>query len=247
MKKIGNVLMVCFVFCVMLGISNVSLAADPTEIYIIDVVGESEVKVDALSDQKGNGWSWDATNKVLTLDNFNGEYINTNGDITINLVGANKITIGSKGYGIIANGNAECLIINGTSSDILKINGTSADVRAGIYANSLIIYGGKLDIDISISKATSNVYGIFTDKSTELYNDANIDALVEVLQSTGTWNLVGIKSLTGVGTGEVTVNVTGVNKVCGIEFLNLNSGNDVEITTKTSSATDFAHACEKLA
>ena len=68
-------------------------AADAGVLYIIDSIGGTPESVTEDCTDSAGGWSYDAGTATLTLDGFQGEYIEANGDINIVLKGKNKITI----------------------------------------------------------------------------------------------------------------------------------------------------------
>ncbi|MBR6350787.1 MAG: Ig domain-containing protein [Firmicutes bacterium] len=74
-----------------------SFAAPAEYLYITESDGGASINV-PTGQSSGTGWSWDAENGVLTLNNYNGSAIEVpNGDITIELVGTNRVTIPTVG------------------------------------------------------------------------------------------------------------------------------------------------------
>ena len=71
-------------------------AADAGVLYIIDSIGGTPESVTEDCTDSAGGWSYDAGTATLTLDGFQGEYIEANGDINIVLKGKNKITISAE-------------------------------------------------------------------------------------------------------------------------------------------------------
>ncbi len=80
-------------------------AGNAEYLYITESVGAESITV-TQDGATGAGWSWDAENAVLTLNNYNGSTIEVpSGDITIELKGTNRITMPTVGidnssYGI---------------------------------------------------------------------------------------------------------------------------------------------------
>ena len=71
-------------------------AADAGVLYIIDSIGGTPESVTEDCTDSAGGWSYDDGTATLTLDGFQGEYIEANGDINIVLKGKNKITISAE-------------------------------------------------------------------------------------------------------------------------------------------------------
>ncbi len=143
------------------GIFNV-YAANATTLYIKDTKGGNTETVVQDTEDAENGWSWVSETATLTLDGFDGEYIEANGDINIILKGSNAITLPatpteSSIYGIYTStGNIN---INGDGeegSDSLTVTQTElakSDVYVtGIYAG-VSVTATDCDIVINIAGA----------------------------------------------------------------------------------------------
>ncbi|MBQ4067861.1 MAG: Ig-like domain-containing protein [Lachnospiraceae bacterium] len=68
-------------------------AANATTLYIKDTKGGNTETIVQDTEDAENGWSWVSETATLTLDGFDGEYIEADGDINIILKGSNTITL----------------------------------------------------------------------------------------------------------------------------------------------------------
>ena len=71
-------------------------AVNLTALYIIDSKGgiskSIDINRDTIVDSDG-GWRWEKASSTLTLEDFDGEYIEANGDLNIVVKGSNTITL----------------------------------------------------------------------------------------------------------------------------------------------------------
>ena len=142
-------------------------AAATTALYITDTIGGTSTSVDITTDQNGTGWSWNAETKTLTLSGFNGERIESAGDLNIVLSGSNTITLpatqrGNYTYGIKSGNNLTITDDTTNAGDVvdeLTITQTSFSADSitnscyyyGLYAgnnSNVEITGGNISIDI---------------------------------------------------------------------------------------------------
>lgn len=89
-KVIAWVLSFALVMGTVLGVPGLFMkahAADAGVLYIIDSIGGTPESVTEDCTDSAGGWSYDAGTATLTLDGFQGEYIEANGDINIVLKG----------------------------------------------------------------------------------------------------------------------------------------------------------------
>ncbi len=98
-------------------------------LYITETDGGSSISVPSEA-TSGTGWNWDAENGVLTLNNYNGSMIEVpSGDITIELVGTNRVTIPTVGVASSACG------IN-VKDGILTIQTANSDPDASLWVGN---------------------------------------------------------------------------------------------------------------
>lgn len=147
-----------------------------------------------------DGWSYTASTKTLTLNNYNGGYIYANALDTLNLVlvGNNNtitgdISTGTSDYCGICCNNVN-LSISGSGS--LTINATNTGTRPtyGIYANDVTMSGGT--VNINAGAGTAQVYGVYA-----------ANTKLEITGGTLTANITGTSDGRGLycKTGKLTV------------------------------------------
>ncbi|KAF5076619.1 hypothetical protein DSECCO2_158730 [anaerobic digester metagenome] len=171
-KKIISILLCC---CTVMGFAPVTaLAADAeTEISLM-MMDFREVK----ADQQGDNWTWDASDKILTLNNFQGvvktgireksSAILLPKDSTLYLEGKdNKITTNSYHCnGVYSEGD---LIIDGKGK--LEINIESAGA-SGVYVNSGVLsIDSKAEINVDSPRHAIYIYDLKANKVAVTVND----------------------------------------------------------------------------
>ncbi len=112
----------------------------------------------ADSDTSGTGWSYTASSQTLTLNGYDGGYIQGSGLSTLNLVleGTSTITVDDSTAKGIALGNNQNLNISGSGS--LTINATGgSQVIYGIECNQFTMTSGTVTINANSSRM---VYGV---------------------------------------------------------------------------------------
>ena len=71
-------------------------AVNLTALYITDSKGGNSEPIDITQEtivDSSGGWRWEKATSTLTLEGFDGEYIEANGDLNIVVKGINKITL----------------------------------------------------------------------------------------------------------------------------------------------------------
>ena len=117
----------------------------------------------ADSDKSGTGWSYTASSQTLTLNGYNGGYIQGTGFGTLNLVleGTSTITVDDSNAKGIALDNNQNLNISGSGS--LTINATGgSNLIYGIECNKFTMTSGTVTINANSSKM---VYGVNANSS----------------------------------------------------------------------------------
>ena len=97
-------------------------ATNATTLYIKDTKGGNTETVVQDTEDAENGWSWVSETATLTLDGFDGEYIEADGDINIILKGSNTITLP-------ATPTEDCIYGIYTSTGNININGDEEEGR----------------------------------------------------------------------------------------------------------------------
>ena len=222
-KKVSKLISILLCAIMVLGIMPVtSFAADELTVRLT----QSDLETIITESDNGDGWSYNADSKTLTLDNWSGQRIDATGSITIYLKGENTITMkepatGDYAYGIGAQAPGSSsyirLRINADDDAILNIVGKELAKRTVCASRSdLNVYGGKINVDIDTNvNVNSTVYGanIFA------YNNTEVNVNVK---STTAGEVSGLWSYGAYGDGnKATINVTGGNRsrIYGIRYL----------------------------
>ena len=215
MKKRILSLLLCLVLCLSL-LSVTAFAATPlTALH----VGGTDLNDTALaSDQSGTGWSWDAAAKKLTLNGYDGGYIEATGDLSIVLAddSENTVTVpsGVDKYGIYTTG--DCTI---SGSGNLSI--TTA--KMGIASQSGDVF---LDIDGELDVSTA-LAGIYAYNNVRISGDGKLT--VSVTGSTNciqTWN----EDIEISDAVDVTIESAGAG-IWARRDLNISTSGDLNVTT----------------
>ena len=242
-RLLAIMLTVAMVFTMVPLKSMPAYAVDSTGIYIKDTIGGSSIPVDTTANASGHGWDWNASEKKLTLNNFNGESIESNGDLNIVLNGTNTITIPSgEGDAIKLPSTGGKLTIDKTSDDAkdkLIINGTNV-IGNIISSSAFDLNGGTLKIDTS-----STVYyatGIATNGTFNVNNGACIDI---TMSGTAQSPIVGIDTIYSNGTGTVDVSIKSGGYGIAIEKL-YNGKNPMTLSAETTDSNSQDVAIESI-
>ena len=141
-------------------------AASATMLYIKDTPGaETQTITEDTDLVLTKGWSWESETATLTLNGFNGEYIEADGDINIVLDGENQITlpadITSEVAGINVSSGGVTVVGNGDEERDSLYVGQTAFESSFYAAHGIKAYGGitikDCDVAIEIAGDTSSV------------------------------------------------------------------------------------------
>ncbi|MBQ8199096.1 MAG: hypothetical protein IJZ76_06685, partial [Lachnospiraceae bacterium] len=118
-------------------------AENATVLYIKDTPGGDTETFTVDTVDAENGWSWNAETATLTLDGFNGAYVETNGDVNIVLVSDNTITLPaapaeSQVYGIKSSGEIN-ITGDGEGEDTLSVTQTGF-TKEDVYVTGICAY-----------------------------------------------------------------------------------------------------------
>jgi len=134
-------------------------AENASVLYIKDAPGAETKTVTEDMSVSANGWSWEQETATLTLDGFNGEYIETNGDVKIVLVGENTVTLPADAISEVAgiklsSGGVTIVGNDDEERDSLFIGQTAFTSKLS-YVYGIKAYGGVTieDCDVSIAIA----------------------------------------------------------------------------------------------
>lgn len=214
-----------------------SVFAAGGKLVIADAVGTNvakEVSMDAS--MSGNGWTWDSGKKTLTLNGFNGEYIEAGGDIKIVLKGKNTITLPKKHeYGIKVNGKLTIDKYSSSTNDTLTITQKNSASSSNLIetggvgdTKSCVINGGT----ITLTNTTGGGNGSGVRYQTDVNNDASLIISVP-------YRGVGAK-LNANTSGKIDITTTGNNAFAAAAFgLNATGKGTVNLKAKTPAVTVF--------
>ena len=224
-------------------------ANETTAIYIVDTIGGESKSVKPDENNSGSGWTWNASQKVLTLNGFNGEYIEANGDLTIKLVGTNTITIpeGTTGmFGIKTDFGYGKLTIDKTSSDTtdkLIVQGTNIETGGLIYGGGAELLGGTVDVIVNNSNRSGVTHAIYENNGGIVVK--NTSHLNITMNATGsdTSSLIGASSLSTSDEASVQINIKSQSYACGVSTLDASTGScTLQISCETTDPESVAYA-----
>ena len=189
MRRLSILFSLLFAFLV---VPNVCLAATTERTTPLDL---SSLDLTINQENIDEGWSFNASEKTLTLKdiNFNvpsnvGIYIPANMNIKINLIGENKIIADKAIVQLSSSSNSGVVTITGSGSlkltslaessaltvDNLIIESGKISTNAELYCYTLKIIDGDINIDTTSNSDSGNHNGFYVRKSIEILN-GNID------------------------------------------------------------------------
>lgn len=189
MRRLSILFSLLFAFLV---VPNVCLAATTERTTPLDL---SSLDLTINQENIDEGWSFNASEKILTLKdiNFNvpsnvGIYIPANMNIKINLIGENKIIADKAIVQLSSSSNSGVVTITGSGSlkltslaessaltvDNLIIESGKISTNAELYCYTLKIIDGDINIDTTSNSDSGNHNGFYVRKSMEILN-GNID------------------------------------------------------------------------
>ena len=214
----------------------VSAFAASSKLTIVDAVGANAKQIDMSADASGDGWTWKASKKTLTLKGFNGESISADGDMTVILSGKNTITLAKRAeYGIKVSGKLTIEKTSSSSSDTLTIiqkttaSASNLIMTGGVgEANACVINGGT----VTLTNSTGGGNGSGIGYQAYVNNDASLIISVPYR---------GVASkLTANTTGKIDITTTGHNAFSAAVFgLDAKGKGTVSLKAVTPAVTVF--------
>lgn len=167
------------------------LLLTPNVAFASGTIGDSAFEDGTASHDEAQTWVWDGAGN-MTLNNYNGGGIYSEGSLTLELNGTNKITSTDGSSGVTANGNLTIQDANkdGGSLDV-NITGDYNSDGIGAYNNNYDENGNQVtkNVTATIDGATVNVnvtntstgqdgdsaaYGIYSKNDVNIKNGANV-------------------------------------------------------------------------
>ncbi|MDO5762335.1 MAG: hypothetical protein Q4P12_06710, partial [Bacteroidales bacterium] len=168
----------------------------------------------AGSDSSDTGWSYTESSQTLTLNNYNGGYIQGSGLSTLNLVleGTNTITVDDTNAKGIALGNNQNLNISGSGSLTINATGGSSLIY-GIECNHFTMTSGTVTINANSSRM---VYGVNANDSLSVTGGKLTANITGTSDGRGLYCKTGKLTVDSGAEVDVTVTNNGSNNMYGI-------------------------------
>ena len=130
-------------------------AATATVLYIVDSSGTNKT---VTADDSGTGWSYAADTATLTLDGFDGSYIESDGDLKVVLKGTNRLTPDNDKDGVIKAGSGKITIDKSDNDETDQLVIENAAITHSFYTafqtgsrddDALLIQGGTVKVNLT--------------------------------------------------------------------------------------------------
>lgn len=205
-KRTGKLLSLLLTLAMVLGmLPAMSLTA---------FAAEPGISITGTTDSSGTGWSYVNSTKTLTLNGYNGGYIQGSGLNTLNLVleGTSTITVDDANAKGIALDNNQNLNISGSGS--LTINATGgSNLIYGIECNKFTMTSGTVTINANSSKM---VYGVNANSSLSVTGGKLTANITGTSDGRGLYCKTGKLTVDSGAEVDVTVTNNGSNNMYGI-------------------------------
>lgn len=223
-------------------------AVNLTALYIIDSKGGTSEPIDINQDtivDRDGGWRWEKASSTLTLEGFDGEYIEANGDLNIVVKGSNTITLPAnpaenEAYGI--KGTSGELKITGEGiSPSLTVTQTAFTSDnpyvSGIDGrNGLVVNDCKITIKFDGTKGL-NGSGIGSSSGDfNLSGSASIDIQINNGRDFTSGSSRGLETSSS---GDIKIEILGTGKhISGVGCLKANGTGNIDIMVPGGEAVD---------
>lgn len=223
-------------------------AVNLTALYIKDSTGGTSEHIDinkeTIVDDSG-GWRWERASSTLTLDGFNGEYIEANGDLNIVVKGSNTITLPAnpaenEAYGI--KGTSGKLNITGAGeSPSLTVTQTAFTSDnpyvSGIDGrNGLVVSDCKITINFD---GTNGLHGSGIVSSEGDFNLSGSASLDIQINNGRDFTFGSSRGLETSSSGDIRIEILGTGKrISGVGSLKANGTGNIDIVVPGGKAVD---------
>ena len=223
-------------------------AVNLTALYIKDSTGGTSEHIDLhkepIVDDSG-GWRWERASSTLTLDGFNGEYIEANGDLNIVVKGSNTITLPAnpaenEAYGI--KGTSGKLNITGAGeSPSLTVTQTAFTSDnpyvSGIDGrNGLVVSDCKITINFD---GTNGLHGSGIVSSEGDFNLSGSASLDIQINNGRDFTFGSSRGLETSSSGDIRIEILGTGKrISGVGSLKANGTGNIDIVVPGGKAVD---------
>ena len=223
-------------------------AVNLTALYIIDSKGGTSEPIDITQEtivDSSGGWRWEKATSTLTLEGFDGEYIEANGDLNIVVKGSNKITLPANPA------ENEAYGIKGTSG---KLNITGAGespsltvTQTAFTSNNPYVSGidGRDGLVVSDCKITINFDGTnglngsgigSSNGDFNLSGSASIDIQINNGRDFTSGSSRGLETSSS---GDIKIEIFGTGKhISGVGCLKANGTGNIDIMVPGGEAVD---------
>lgn len=223
-------------------------AVNLTALYIIDSKGGTsepiDIKRDTIVDSSG-GWKWEKATSTLTLEGFDGEYIEANGDLNIVVKGSNTITLPAnpaenEAYGI--KGTSGKLNITGEGiSPSLTVTQTAFTSDnpyvSGIDGrNGLVVSDCKIIINFN---GTQGLNGSGIGSSNGDFNLSGSASLDIQINNGRDYTSGSSRGLETSSSGDIKIKILGTGqRISGVGCLRANGTGNIDIMVPRGKAVD---------
>lgn len=223
-------------------------AVNLTALYITDIKGGTseaiDINQDTIVDSSG-GWRWEKASSTLTLEGFDGEYIEVNGDLNIVVKGSNTITLPANPAENAAYG------IKGTSGE-LKITGEGESPSLTVtqtaftsdnpYVSGIDGWDGLVVSDCKITikfDGTKGLHGSGIESSNGDFNLSGSASLDIQINNGRDFTFGSSRGLETSSSGDIKIKILGTGKrISGVGSLEANGTGNIDIMVPGGEAVD---------
>ena len=158
-------------------------AATATVLYIVDSSGTNKT---VTADDSGTGWSYAADTATLTLDGFDGSYIESDGDLKVVLKGTNRLTPDNDKNCVIKAGSGQITIDKSDDDETDQLVIENAAMTQGEFSafwpgigddDALLIQGGT--VKVNLTDTNTSCSRLLVASYATVKGDANLDVTLK--------------------------------------------------------------------